>query len=116
MAQKKYLSLIFSKKSLAVLKLNPINQLEDYGFLRINPKFNIQNNYIPWMHSQGIKFLENDSIEKRVAEVWISQLQKETELIHQKFIEQEMQRRKKNEEERKRIEKVSYFKINDLII
>lgn len=109
MTQKKYLSLIFSKKSLTSLKPNPLNELEDYGFLRINPKFKIQNNYIPWMHSQVIKALENENVEKREAELWISQLQKEAETIHQKYIEQEMQRRKTNEEERKRLEKVSFL-------
>jgi hypothetical protein len=91
------------------LKTSPVKELEDYGFLKFNPKFKIANIYSPWLHSQVLKSLANEEMENKGLKLWINQIQKQAELIHQNSIENEMQRRKTNEENKKKIEKVLYF-------
>lgn len=105
-AHKKFLSSILSKKSLNGLKLNNLRMLDDQGFLKKNLKFDIKRNYIPQLHdSVRLELIENNK-EKIELEAILSDLQKQITKKHKEFVEKEFEKRRINNEERIRVEKV----------
>ena len=109
-AHKKFLSSILSKKSLNGLKLNNLKMLDDQGFLKKNLKFDIKRNYIPQLYdSVRLELIENNK-EKIELEAILFDLQKQITKKHKEFVEKEFEKRRINNEERIRVEKVKQLK------
>lgn len=109
-AHKKFLSSILSKKSLNGLKLNNLKMLDDQGFLKKNLKFDIKRNYISQLYdSVRLELIENNK-EKIELEAILFDLQKQITKKHKEFVEKEFEKRRINNEERIRVEKVKQLK------
>lgn len=79
--------------------------MEDQGFLRKSLFNDINRAFLPWLHSQIYNDLHQDKTEENVLTNFLESVQTQSVQFHSGFVKKEMDKRRKNEENRIRIQK-----------
>lgn len=90
---------------MGILKNSSLNQLEDHGYLKKNLYNDINRTFLPWLHEAIVSDLKSERQEDHNVMELLEKIQADITIHHASFVKKEMDKRKRNLEERIRVQK-----------
>ena len=82
-----------------------MNQLEDHGFLRKSLFNDISREFLPWLQAGIYQDLKKEDSGEKILNQFLENVQVQTVEFHSGFVKKEMEKRRKNQENRIRIQR-----------